>query len=289
VPADAPLDPHGTQILHYLRTSPRGGGACLRLAGAQGNRWGQPIYWAKPSDPRYDVRGVPYSRPPELDTLRIPRGAQAAANSDGTMTIFDLKAGYVTALTDAHYDATGERWTASGATVTYLKSNGLNALTHRSDDARNVGTHRGNNGATMAVRWDMVQAGRINHVLKAASGPELADRWVFPMIGSDGNYEGHDPAIPPEGLRLRIKPTVRLRSLHLPTQALVIARALQRYGMYLGDSGESTAVKLEDTVTEGNGDVWDLLATDLCGVPFTTAYWDVIAEGYDPSRGARRH
>jgi hypothetical protein len=287
VPARAPLDPHGAQILHYLRTAPQNSGACLRLAGAQGNRWGQPIYWAARSDPAYDVRGVPYSRPPELDSLRIPAGAQAAANSDGTMTIFDLSAGYVTALTDAKYDARRDRWTARGATVTYLKSNGVNVLTRRSDDPHNVGTHRGNNGATMAVRWDMVQAGRITHVLKAASGPELADRWVFPMVGSDGTYRGTDPAVPPEGLRLRVKPTVRLRTLHLPAQALVIARALQRYGIYLGDSGKQTAVKLEDTVSEGRGDVWDLSATDLCGLPFTPAYWEVLAEGYDPSGGKR--
>jgi hypothetical protein len=283
VPDNAPLDPNGTKILNYLRTAPENGGGCLKLAGAEHSKWGQPIYWAKPSDPSYNVGGVANGRPPELDHLRIPAGARAASNSDGTMSIFDLSAGYVTALTDAKYDSRTDTWTASGASVTYLDSNGLHVLTGESDNPDNTGTHRGNNGATMAVRWDMVEAGRINHVLKVASGPELANRWVFPMVGSDGGYQGNNPAIPPEGLRLRVKPSVNLHKLDLPPQALVIARALQRYGMYLGDSGNTTAVKLEDTEQEGRGDLWNLSANDLCGLPFTPAYWDVLSEGYDPS------
>jgi hypothetical protein len=286
VPDDAPLDPNGRAVLHYLRTAPQSGNGCLNLAGTPGSPWGQPIYWAKPSDPAYDVQGVVARyRPPELDNLRIPVDARSASNSDGTMTIFDRTAGYVTALTDASYHPRAGRWTASGATVTYLDSNGLNVLTGRSDDPHNTGSHRGNNAAAMAIRWDMVKAGRITHVLKVASGPELANRWVFPLVGSDGGYNGDDPAVPPEGLRLRVKPSVDLASLHLAPQALVIATAMQRYGIYLGDSGVSTAVKLEDTVTEGRGQVWDLKPTDLCALPFTPAYWEVVREGYDPSRG----
>jgi hypothetical protein len=286
VPDSAPLDPHGAAVLHYLRTAPQSGNGCLNLAGTPGSPWGQPIYWAKPSDPAYDVQGVvPRYRPPELDNLRIPVDARSASNSDGTMTIFDRAAGYVTALTDASYHPRAGRWTASGATVTYLGSNGLNALTGRSDNPRNTGSHRGNNAATMAIRWDMVKAGRITHVLKVASGPELANRWVFPLVGSDGGYNGDDPAVPPAGLRLRVKPSVDLAALHLAPQALVIATAMQRYGIYLGDSGVTTAVKLENTVTEGLGQQWDLKPTDLCALPFTPAYWEVVREGYDPSRG----
>jgi hypothetical protein len=38
-------------------------------------------------------------------------------------------------------------------------------------------------------------------------------------------------------------------------------------------------------VTEGLGQVWELKPTDLCALPFTPAYWEVVTEGYDPSRG----
>ena len=70
----------------------------------------------------------------------------------------------------------------------------------------------------------------------------------------------------------------------LTGEALVIARALQRYGFYFGDSGGTTALKLENTVAEGRGRLWRVQADALCGLPFTPAYWDVVAEGYDPSR-----
>lgn len=283
LPRQAPLDPHGAQILHYMRTAPESGKGCLVLAGAGNNNWGTPIYWARPSDPTYDVTGVT-NGPWELHHLQIPVSAEPADNNDHSMTIYNVAKGYVVALTNARYHSWNDTWTASGGTVTYLDSNGLSAATGRSDDPRNRGTHRGNNGATMAVAYNEVAAGAVEHVLKVALGPEASSKFVFPMTGSDGGYDGDNPAVPPEGLRLRIKPSVNLEGLGLPAQALAIARALQRYGFYIGDSGGTTALKLENTRAEGRGQLWTISPDALCGLPFTSRYWDVIAPGYDPSR-----
>jgi hypothetical protein len=284
VSQDAPTHPHATEILDYLRTAEESGPGCLTLAGAGSNRWGHPIYWAKRSDPEYDVTGVNGDRPDELDSLRIPLGAEPADNSDGHMSIYDRARGYVVALTDGEYDEDSDTWTASGATVTYLRSNGLHVGTGRSDEPRNRGSHRGNNGATMAVPWAAVQAGEIRHVLKVASGPEVSNRFVFPMVGSDGEYDGTAAEVPPQGLRFRIKPDLDLRELIRDDEALVIAEALQRYGFYIGDSGGTTALKLEDTVAQGRGQLWGLEGDALCALPFTDEYWDVLVPGYDPSR-----
>jgi hypothetical protein len=286
LPSEVPVNPEADEILEYLSTAPESGGGCLKLAGAGESHWGHPIYWAEPGDPVYDLQGIARVPGEEIDSIRIPRSARPASNNDGTMSIFDLERNYVVALTNAVYDPGTREWSAIGASVTYLDSNGLHAETGRSDDPRNHGTHRGNNGATMAVRWDMVQAGEIDHVLKIAAGPEVSDRFVFPMVGSDGDYHGTDPAVPPSGLRLRIKPSVDLEALHLSDQALVIARALQEYGAYIGDSGGVTALKLENTMAEGRGQLWDVTATDLCGLPFGSEYWDVLDEDYDPTTGS---
>lgn len=283
VPVNAPGDPASAQVLNYLSTAPESGHGCLRLAGAQHNKWGQPAYWAQPSDPAYDVQGLPAGAPSEARHLRIPKGANGAANSDGTMTVYDVARGYVVLLTDAHYDKATDTWSASGATVTYLDSNGLLDTAGRSGDPRNVGTHRGNNGATSYVRYDMVQAGEVRNVLKIAAGPALANRFVFPMTGSDGTVTDTAVGAPPEGLRLRLKPSLNLRGLGLHPQALAIAEALQKYGVYLGDSGGTTALKLEDTRAEGRGQLWTVTADDLCMLPFTPQFWDVLPEGYDPS------
>jgi hypothetical protein len=196
------------------------------------------------------------------------------------MAIFDVARGYAVALTDAAYDARDDTWSATGATVTYLASNGLHADTGRATDARNIGSHRGNNAAVMMARFDEVRAGSIDHVLKVASGPEASTRWVFPMVGSDG--DSHDPHAPPQGLRFRIKPSVDLDAMNLRPEALVIAKALQTYGFYVGDSAGVTELKLEDTRVEGRGQLWSIGPRALCGLPLSPQFWDVLPEGYLP-------
>jgi hypothetical protein len=281
VPDDAPSNPRASDILRYMSTADESAAGCVHLAGAGGGPWGQPVYWASGNDRTYRVSVGKSDPPPELQSLRIPDGALAAQNNDGSMTIFDVERGYVVALTDAHYDADSDSWHASGATVTYLDSNGLEVRTGQASDDRNRGSHRGNNAAVMMARFDEVKAGRIEHVLKVASGPDPSSRSVFPMVGSDGHSS--DPSAPPEGLRFRIKPSVDLESLGLPRQALVIARALQDYGFYIGDSGGVTALKLEDTRLEGRGELWNLSPEALCGLPLSPRYWDVLPEDYQPA------
>jgi hypothetical protein len=280
VPGDAPSNPEADAILRYMSTAPNAAGGCIHLSGAGNSAWGQPVYWARAGDPTYDVSVRAANAPVEVHSLRIPRGALAAGNNDGSMTVFDVERGYAVALTDAKFEADTNHWSASGATVTYLSSNGLDARTGRTSDPRNIGSHRGNNPADMMARLDEVAAGRVDHVLKVASGPETSVRFVFPMVGSDGSST--DPAAPPQGLRFRIKPSVDLAGLGLAPQALVIARALQQYGFYIGDSARVTALKLEDTRSEGRGQRWSIPPTALCSLPITAQYWDVLPEGYVP-------
>lgn len=279
VPDGAPQHANEAAVLDYLRTAPQNGGGFLKLAGAGRNPWGQPVFWASAGDKEYNVRWASRNRPPELDHLRIPSTMQGAATSDGALTLFDRERGYVMAMTRAVHDSGSDTWTVAGATVTYLSSNGLHARTGRSDDPRNRGSHRGNNGATMMARLDQVEAGSIDNVLKISCGPECSTEHTFPMVGSDGD----SPTSPlKQGLRMRIRPDVDLDALGLHPQALVIARAAQEYGVYFGDSGGTTALKLENTVAEGRGQQWTVSAKELSSLPFTSEYWDVLPEGYHP-------
>jgi hypothetical protein len=51
---------------------------------------------------------------------------------------------------------------------------------------------------------------------------------------------------PPEGARIRIKPSIDLSTFDLSPQAMTIARALQEYGAVIGDqSGGPASLKLE--------------------------------------------
>jgi hypothetical protein len=251
----------------------------VRLGGtSQTGDFGLPVYWARAGDPTYDVVGT--SLPPEFSHLRIPIGAKADASPDGAMCVFDRGRGWVAWLFRATFRA--RRWHAAGGAIHRLASNGLDRQWRGcpNHDRRNRG-HRGMPGAVAALRYDEVVAGIIPHALRIAV-PTTSRRSVFPMVSSDGASGA--AGAPPEGARLRIKPSVdldRLRRLgKLSRSGLVVARCLQRYGAVVADEGGDTTVKVEHTVAEGRGWLWrrKLNADSLRAIPLGD--YEVIRLGW---------
>ena len=60
---------------------------------------------------------------------------------------------------------------------------------------------------------------------------------VWPATDSDG--ENTDIFALPEGARLQLDPTINLDSFNLKPYEKIIAKAMQEYGMYLTDSGDT--------------------------------------------------
>jgi hypothetical protein len=280
LPPDAPADQHSNRIIAFIQQTATS--QYLRLAGANSaGNWGNPIYWASADDPAYTVRNsCPYSQPPEFASIRIPLGARPDPTSDSAMTVYDLSKDVVYAFHRASYSTATDEWTACGGAVYYLASNGLHGDLRRSDEDRNRG-HRGAPPPTFAVRYDEVQHGSIEHVLKIAV-PRTKCTHVFPMINDEcGTLEKYAP---PEGTRIRIKPSIDLSTFDLSPQAMTIARALQEYGAVIGDqSGGPASLKLENTVAEGHGDLWTgLLGADsLSAIPLKS--YEAIRLGFDPT------
>ena len=168
-------------------------------------------------------------------------------------------------------------WSACGGSVFYLGSNGLEGRAEGTDEPRNFG-HRGVPAPTYAVRWDEIQAGSIDHALKIAID-DTCDH-VWPMVGDEGCEGG---GLIPEGTRIRIKPGIDLSAYDLSPAALTVANALQRYGAYVGDrSGGPVALKLENTVAEGSGFLWNgvLDARSLDAIPLSA--YEVVERGWRP-------
>jgi hypothetical protein len=285
LPASAPIHPSSDDIIAYLRRTNDQDG-CVLLAGAGTTPdWGMPIYWAAPGDPVYRVQATGgVELPPELGRLRVPRGARQAPTSDAAMVVFDRDAGWVVSLFEARYEAESDTWYARGGTVFYLASNGLQGEWPQADELRNRGTHRGLNGAVMSVRHDEIAAGLIPHALKIGVNLAAQDA-VFPMLGSDGR--SRDPHAPVQGGRLRIRPDVNLDAFNLQPAARVIAQSLQTYGVVVGDStGGGINLKVENTVAEGRGQLWNLDREALCAIPIEA--FEVIAYGWsDQAQTAR--
>jgi hypothetical protein len=279
LPASAPVDPNSSAIMAWIRADSTTN--YLRLAGASSTgKWGNPVYQATPSDPAYAVVNTcSLAQPPAFASVRIPLGARPDPSSDAAMTVYDASAGLVDGFWHAAYDATRDVWSACGGTVYALGSNGLHHGLAASDDPRNTG-HRGVPPSAYAVLYGEIQAGSIDHVLKIAVDTTGCAH-VFPMVGDECGTTAADA--PPEGTRIRIDPSIDLTKLGLSPAALVIARALQRYGAIIGDqSGGPTALKLENTIAEGDGFSWNqvLAARSLRAIPL--GMFEVVQLGYTP-------
>jgi hypothetical protein len=277
LPRDAPPDPASDEMIAFLHQdhSPDH----IVLVGAdRGGDWGTPIFSAAEDTPTFSVQNnCAFPQPPEFRSVPIPENARADPTSDAEMTIYDLHRRVVYGFWKTRYDESTEEWSACGGTVYYMDSNGLDGTLPQSDEERNFG-HRGLPPTTYAVTYDEIQRGTIDHVLKIAVNTAAVDH-VWPMSGSDG--DSMDPSAPPEGARLRLKPSIDLSSMELSRPQLTIATAFQEYGVVIGDqSGGPAALKLENTVAEGRGQLWrGLLEEDSLSM-FSFEDFEFVKLGY---------
>jgi hypothetical protein len=83
------------------------------------------------------------------------------------------------------------------------------------------------------IRPKELLRGRIDHALIFSYPYTSGAGFVSPATETDGESDRSDAM--PEGARLQLDPTFNVGSL--PRYERTIARALQRYGMYLADTG----------------------------------------------------
>ncbi len=128
---------------------------------------------------------------------------------------------------DAAYPRAGDtRWHAGSGAIFNLRSNHLRPAGWTSADAAGLPILPG------LARYDEVAHGAIDHALRFTA-PETRMAYVYPARHYASSST--DPALPPMGLRVRLKAIVNIS--HLPYQARIVARALKRYGLILADNG----------------------------------------------------
>ncbi len=275
----APTDPNSANIMAFIRADSTTN--YVRISGGtQDGLWGTPVYHSGADDPTYRIHnscGTTHA-PPEFDSVRIPVGAKPDPTSDASMVVIDSSRGKEYALWHAAFNGDTQTWHSCGGSVYYLASNELAGSLKQSNERRNYG-HRGIPPDILAVTWQELQSGSIDHVLRVAVNNTKC-KHVFPMSGDEcGSWAQWAP---PEGAIMRIKQSVDLGSLGLSAPALVVARALQHYGAVIGDqSGGPVEIKLENTVAEGRGWLWKsvLSATSMSRIPLSS--FEIIKLGYD--------
>jgi hypothetical protein len=128
----------------------------------------------------------------------------------------------------AAYPASGGAWRAGSGAVFDLRGNALRPRGWTSADAAGMSILAG------LVRYDEVAAGHVDHAIRFTA-PATRRAYVWPARHYASNAA--NPALPPMGVRMRLKSGVNISAL--PTQARVVAQAMKTYGIILADNGSA--------------------------------------------------
>ncbi len=124
-----------------------------------------------------------------------------------------------------------DQWVANDGAAFDLKSNRFGPDRKDSADDSGLPVLPG------LVRYDEVAAGAINHALRFTV-ETIRKAYVWPARNFDG--ESVDAALPPLGLRLRLKASVDISTFSAQNQ--VILTALKEYGMILSEEDDNFAL-----------------------------------------------
>jgi hypothetical protein len=174
---------------------------------------------------RVGVRFTDYADESDRGPYPVPLDAPVEAGGDrhvvvlqeGTCRLFEL------------YGAAraGNGWSASNGATWDLRSNRLRPKGWTSADAAGLPIFPG-----LARADEVVGSRKITHALRVTV-PRTQKAYISPARHYASSST--DPALPPMGLRLRLKRSFSTKPFH--GQALVILTALKRYGMIVADNG----------------------------------------------------
>jgi hypothetical protein len=222
IPRDPRLSPASGAMVAGLGRTAAEEGATLAW-----REYTVPLYLAGRGTPRRRVRLTASWRPRRaLLGVPLPAGAAPDPSDDGHLAVIDRSSG-------CEYDfwqlRRGRRgWEASWGNALRVKGSGVYPRGYSA---------RGSGFALLAgvVMPYELRRGRIDHALLLSYPYTRAGGPVRPATESDGNTRGRSAI--PEGARLQLDPSLDLDSLGLQGYERTIARALQVYGAFVGDTG----------------------------------------------------
>jgi hypothetical protein len=222
--AHAPVDPRSAQYIASI-------GASLHLHADFGANpaYGIPYVVVPAHQPEVPIAFTAYGAESNPGPYPIPLDAPVeGAGEAGDRHVLVLQEG--TCKLYELYDArrAGRGWEADSGAVFDLRSNALRPEGWTSADAAGLPIF------PLLARYGEVRAGRIDHALRVTV-PSTQAGYIHPATHYASSST--DPDLPPMGLRLRLNAHFDLAHYH--GQALVILRALERYGLIVADNGSS--------------------------------------------------
>ena len=219
--ASAPLHPLSAQIIAHINSI---GGKFVHPD--VGSTFGIPFIVVPATEPLVPVTYDPYGDESDPGPFPMPLTAPVEAGSDahvlalrqGTCELFELFG--------AQSTATG--WLAQSGAKFDLNTGALRTIGFTSADAAGLPILPG------LVRFDEVAAGLIDHAIRVTFS-KTQRGFVLPAthFASDSS----DATLPAMGMRLRLSADYPIAGL--TGQALIIATAMQRYGLIVADNGSN--------------------------------------------------
>ncbi len=198
-------------------------GARLHPDFSNAGRYGIPFNVVAASRPKVGVRFT-YAAESDRVGYPIPVRPKIENGSDRHMLIVDKDRCRLYELFAAR--KVNGRWRAGSGAVFNLNSNAVRPLGWTSADAAGLPIFPG------LARYSDVARGRIDHALRFTA-PRTRTAFLFPARHQAG--ESNAAALPPMGLRVRLKASVDIS--RFGPQSRIVLTALKRYGMILADNG----------------------------------------------------
>jgi hypothetical protein len=181
------------------------------------------------SQPKVAIHFTAYGDQSDPGPYPIPPGApvEGGASSTGDRHVIVLQSGVckLYELYSAYPNPDGS-WNAASGAVFNLRSNRLRPNGWTSADAAGLPIFAG------LIRYDEIQRGYINHAIRFTA-PATQAGFIHPATHFASSST--DPALPPMGLRLRLKASFDIA--RFPRVARIILAAMKTYGLILADNG----------------------------------------------------
>jgi hypothetical protein len=220
--AHAPVDPNSAKYIASI-------GADVHLHADFGTppSYGIPYVVVGPHQPKVPIHFTEYGEESNPGPYPVPANAPVeGAGEEGDRHVLVLQEGACKLYELYAAKRAGAGWEAGSGAVFNLRSNKLRPEGWTSADAAGLPIF------PLLARYPEVAAGQIDHALRVTV-PATQRGYIHPATHLASNNS--DPSLPPMGLRLRLKASFNLAGYH--GEALVILRALKRYGLIVADNG----------------------------------------------------
>jgi hypothetical protein len=218
----APVDPNSAKYIASIGPS-----VDLHADFGTNPGYGIPYRVVGSKQPKVPIHFTEYGDESNPGPYPVPSNAPVeGAGEEGDRHVLVLQTGACKLYELYGAERSGKGWNAASGAVFNLRSNALRPEGWTSADAAGLPI------LPLLVRYPEVHTGRIDHALRVTV-PRTQAGYIHPATHLASSSS--DPSLPPMGLRLRLKASFSLAGYH--GQALVILRALKRYGLIVADNG----------------------------------------------------